>query len=178
MITPTLSKEKFDELPVNEKRIAICKDVIARINQSFIVPTNGYFWSDPIPYSVEEQGYSATLDYRDDVTLKERINSEPCSVCAKGAMFCSWVGNFNQVEWRHAFWLEEVDDLKNTSPELVEIFGREMLDNIEAAFESEAFSWHYSQRHTEKYAEAFEEYDLKSIMQYIIEHKGEFPLPK
>jgi len=166
MIT-LLNKVDFDALAPNEQRVAICKDVIARLNAQKLIPNHGNFFIN-----------------RDSVvsdsalTVQESINATPCQACAKGALFCSWVGNFNNVERDGLERVSEVtSSLNKIVPELVDIFGHEMLDNIEAAFESQACCWHYDEYATYEYAEVFQDYDLKGIMQYIVVNGGEFPLP-
>lgn len=162
-----LNKIDFDALAPNEQRVAICKDVIARLNAQKIVPNHGNFFINR-DIVVSDSA----------LTVQESINTKPCQACAKGALLCSWVGNFNNVE---RDGLELVDEVTNSMfgivPELVDIFGREMLDNIEAAFERDAYFWHYDEYATHEYAKAFRDYDLKGIMQYIIDNGGEFPLP-
>jgi len=162
-----LNKDEFDKLSQNEKRIAICRDVIARIDALKIRPSHGIFFGD------KEEVYEKV-----SVPVQEQINNNACSVCAKGAIFCSWVGNFNNVDHtqlRGTF--EEIYTWDRYVPELVDIFGREMLDNIEAAFEGDAYNWHYDRDVTIHYACDFYGYDLRGIMEYIIANGGEFPLP-
>jgi hypothetical protein len=163
-----INKKKFDELSKPEQRVEICKDVIARIKAKLVVPTYGSFWDSVVQGAPEN-------------SLQTQINNSTCSVCAKGALFCGWVGNFNKVtveEFNEGCFLENVEELKRVSPELVKLFGEKMLDNIEAAFEGEPYSWHYNVEETEKYAKAFENYELIDIMEYIVKNKGAFPLPK
>jgi hypothetical protein len=164
-----LNKTDFDALAPNEQRAAICKDVIARLNAQKIVPNHGNFFINR----------DSVVSYSDlSLSVQESINTKPCQACAKGALFCSWVGNFNNVERDGLERVNEVtNSMANTVPELVTIFGREMLDNIEAAFEGDAYCWHYDEYATQMYAEAFSSYDLKGIMQYIVDNGGEFPLP-
>ena len=162
-----LNKEEFDKLSQNEKRVAICRDVIARIDAQKIRPNHGYFFNG------KGEVYENVT-----VPVQEQINNTTCSVCAKGAIFCSWVGNFNNVdhiELKYA--TEKVDTWDRYVPELMDIFGREMLDNLEAAFEREVYCWHYDKDAPRHYVAAFRGYDLRGIMEYIIANGGEFPLP-
>jgi hypothetical protein len=163
-----LNKIEFDKLSIDEKRIAICQDVIARINSSNIQPIHGDFF----------QNRRNDCEVEDEGSVQEKINNGKCLVCAKGALFCSWVGNFNNVDYlQFNNTCEDVNSLRNSVPELVEIFGVEMLDNIEAAHESDTYSWHYDNSITKLYSVAFAEYSLSEIMQYIIDNNGEFLLP-
>jgi hypothetical protein len=162
-----LNKSYFNALTRNYQRVAICMDVIARLNAEKILPHSGNFFNNRNIIA----GYTR-------LTVQESINTNTCEVCAKGALFCSWVGNFNNVEREGLERVSEVaDDLTRVVPELVAIFGQEMLDQIEAAFEGETYCWHYDQYATRQYAKAFDGFDLKHIMQYIIDNRGEFPLP-
>lgn len=162
-----LNKEEFDKLSENEKRVAICRDVIARIDAQKIRPNHGHFFSG------KEEVYENVT-----VPVQEQINNTTCSVCAKGAIFCSWVGNFNNVDHAQLKYSDElVSSWSRHVPELMEIFGREMLDNLEAAFEGAIYCWHYDEDVARHYADAFVDYDLRGIMEYIIANGGEFPLP-
>lgn len=162
-----LNKEEFDKLTQNEKRVAICRDVIARIDAQKIQPNHGYFFNG------KEEVYENV-----SVPVQEQINNTTCSVCAKGAIFCSWVGNFNNVDHTELKYAnEDVYTWDRHVPELMDIFGREMLDNLEAAFEGDVYNWHYDGDVTRHYARAFYDYDLRGIMEYIIANGGEFPLP-
>jgi hypothetical protein len=162
-----INKVDFDKLSVNEQRMAICRDVIMRLHTSKIVPNQGLFFGNRW-----EVTRDATL------SVQEAINANSCAVCAKGALFCSWVGNFNNVD-RLEFKSvsESTTTLNSIVPELIAIFGRQMVDDIEAAFEGEVYSWHYDDEACQHYADAFGDYDLKDIMQYIVDNGGEFPLP-
>ena len=176
-----LNKEKFDTLSINEKRVAICKDVLERIELKLIKPHQGEFIINR--YDLED------IDH----TPQQAFNTKTCEPCAKGALFCSWVGNFNKVGWDWDEFYTSTYDLRESyygyPQELKDIFGRMMLDNIEAAFEQALFCWHYDHRHDEstvhegeKYALWFQdeeeettpEYRLTKIMENIISNNGEF----
>lgn len=162
-----IDKIEFDKLTQNEKRVAICNDVISRIDAENIVANHGRFFNN--------QEYIAD---HCSVPVQEQINKIACHVCAKGAVFCSWVGNFNNVNHNQLMYVaEDTRSLSRYVPELVEIFGVEMLDNLEAAFEGESYYWHYNEDETQRYADAFRGYKLRDIMEYIVANKGEFPLP-
>jgi hypothetical protein len=164
-----LNKTDFDALAPNEQRIAICKDVIARLDAQKLIPNHGNFF-------INRDCVVSDSDL--SLSVQESINTKPCQTCAKGALFCSWVGNFNNVERDGLELVNEVtNSMTNIVPELVAIFGREMLDNIEAAFEQGVYYWHYDEYVALKYVDAFVDYDLKGIMQYIVDNGGEFPLP-
>ena len=163
-----IEKEKFDALSNSEKRVAIAKDVILRIYNEKIVSNVGHLI-----------GNSNSIE-NSDLPIQEFFNKKPCHVCAKGALICSWVGNFNHYSKVNVLGFDM--DLRYEQPrypvELVEIFGREMLDNIELAFEQELYSWHIN--HSElrdnfdsDWESPYYE-DIQAIMENIIKNKGTF----
>ncbi len=186
-ITNLIDKNKFDAMTPAEKRIAICQDVIMRIEAENFIQNEGQILKG-------EAVRGVPLD------LKKAINNKTCEVCARGAILCSWIGNFNKVKWadiKHmidsGYEASLISTYSSTRfPEQVlEVFPREMLDNIEAAFEKSSYSWHYSQYETKKYAEAFKQQfenednemewrgtPIVDLMKYITDNNGEFPLPE
>ena len=174
-----INKEDFDKLSINEKRVALAKDVISRINAENFIENNG-------------QILMGDVIHKRTTSPKEDINNNKCEVCARGAVLCSWIGNFNEVTWDTLdnFTPGYIDDFNSDRfpSQLLEVFDPIMLDNMEAAFENESFPWHYDKVETQKYADAFSTYDdeedmnvgasIITIMEHIIENNGEFPLPE
>jgi hypothetical protein len=152
----------FAKMSDAEKRVAIAKDVLLRVELENVMPRQGNFWRS---------------DWNDSsLTPQKAINKGGCSVCAKGAIFCTWVGNFNKIDWSYARYVSE----RSTSfpEEILEVFPAEMLDNIEAAFEGDNYAWHVNGHLSRKYAVAFRgKASLGEIMEYLVKHGGEFPLP-
>ena len=178
-ITDLLNEVEFENMSVNEKRVAIAKDVITRIKNSNLIEERGQIL----------QGEVLVDQYK--VDPKAAITSSKCEVCARGALLCSWVGNFNNVDWFEMNKLggSSYSTYSSTAfpPALLNVFGREMLDNIEAAFEGRSYDWHYDHSETQEYADAFERKDenedrigapIVELMEWIISNKGEFPLPE
>ena len=172
--TNLIRRPRFDKLTNAQKRVAICKDVIARMDLNLLTEVHGLV--------IKNRHQFAQIAK----SPREAINKKECEVCAKGALICSWIGNFNQFSFSEFIGIPHGDSMLGAPPELTEIFGYEMLDNIEAAYEGRTYSFHRSQ-HSQKYAEKFakKKYlhgfgrkcgDLREIMNYIIENKGEFPL--
>ena len=172
---PTLIETDFNTLTKAQKRVAIAKDVIARIHAENLVENRGELIKNLYDVSTTK-------------SLKDEINNHKCEVCARGAILCSWIGNFNKIT---------EDDIRecvrcfrsNDFPaEILDVFDREMLDNIEAAFENQTYDWHYDECETERYVNAFSTYDeekndyvsasIIEIMEHLIKHEGEFPLPE
>ncbi len=125
-----LKKEDFEKLGQMEKRVAIARDVIARISAGKIKAEQGYLFNNKSVLEREEGQKS----------LQTIFNENTCEVCAKGGLICSWVGNFNKYNNLDMF---DQNILSNHYPvELIEIFGRKLLDAIEACFEGQTYSWH------------------------------------
>lgn len=170
-----IEKEKFDALSNAEKRVAIAKDVILRIYNEKIIASPGSLFGDTESIADSE------------LTIQEYFNEKPCSVCAKGALICSWIGNFNHyskldviqfdMDFRSGSWLDDPSYIRYPK-ELLDIFGREMLDDIELAFEQELFSWHinYSEFKDDFESDWDSPYyeDIQAIMENIIANNGEF----
>lgn len=174
-----IDKETFDAFSQAEKRKAIAADVIERINNDLLVGASGALFE--------------TLEWEDEsISVKDFLNETKCSVCAKGALVCSWIGNFNKYDWDFmgGFRCSDAEPVANYYPkELIEIFGAETLDLMEAAFEGSLYSWccfhpkyqkileeegesidsAYPIQIISKYTE-----DLRGIMLNIIENEGEF----
>ena len=178
METPTLliNEKQFKLLSLAEKRIAICKDVIARIESQKIIPYSGQFW----------RGRDSILDsMKEKLSPQEYFNKNSCQVCAKGAIFCSWIGNFNKLGWGQADCVSEcievLDEKKEPRypKEILKVFGREFLDNLEAAFEGDAYDWHYDREETLRYAVGFEGINkLGELMHNIIMNNGKLIIPE
>ena len=80
---PTLTIQEFRALPPEQKRVAICRDALAQIQARwFIAETNKYFELDEVGLR-SSQGCELR-----DVILQ---STEPCTVCAIGAIFASIV---------------------------------------------------------------------------------------
>lgn len=163
-----INKEEFDALPKNKKIVAICRDVLARLDAELISPHTGVFWGDNKLFVIDN--YESP---------KECFNQKSCEVCAKGAIFSSWVGNFNNLNWDQTWGIDE--DTSSMPKDLVKIFGKTLLDKIETAFEGQRFSW-TSSLVSLKYAYLYtgKSYKgrLRAIMENIIENDGDFVISK
>lgn len=113
-----LTKQQFQSLPVNEQRIALAKDVLAHLTAKKFVETRGRYF-----------GFANYYDYANAATdpAQEVIRNSPeCYVCAKGALVCAFVENFNE---------RTVSGLDEEDPEIVQIFGIPMWRELEMRFE-------------------------------------------
>lgn len=167
-----ISKQKFDKLSKAQKRIEICRDVLKRIKAHKIRPSRGYL--------IENKPVYRFNDADSQTQAFNFVNLNTCKVCAKGALMCSWVGNFKGYSCENISQFQYELDRSLYPQELLAIFGREMLDNIEAAFEWRIGNvyWHCNPEMSRKYSKAFKKKSLSYIMKYIIANKGKFPLPK
>jgi hypothetical protein len=157
-----INKEEFDKLPKNEKIVVICKDVLARLDAELIIPQSGSFWDD---FSDIQEVFDSP---------KECFNEKPCEVCAKGAIFSSWVGNFNNIDWTEAVGVTE--NVKTMPRDLVKIFGKTLLDKIEVAFEGRKYrrTPSVSLKYAFLYDDKSYKESLQAIMENIIENNGDF----
>lgn len=163
--TNLINKEEFDKLTKEQKIAAICQDVIDRLTLSNLVANTGSFMPT------------------DDTVIVNKTfinNQRRCFVCAKGAVFCSWVGNFNEFE--SVVNVKRNDFNWRRTPELLAIFGREMLDEIEISFEGKMFRWTTVSREDACVLVDYFKIDnfahhnaqLIAIMQHIIDNNGKF----
>ncbi len=155
-----LNKEEFDALPANLQRVEIAKDVIMRMESNLLTGRQGNLLT------------SGIIDFYDSIGDPQDFFNSPdnrCSACAKGALICSWVGNFNSTSWRsvHSYSYKVESGFPD---ELISIFGYEMLDQIEVEFEGKKHAWN----HTPKAVGCDYSGNLYAIMENIIENNGEF----
>lgn len=165
-----LNFEQFSTLSQMEKRVAIAQDVIARISAGKIQAIQGSLFQS-------KSGLN-----NDKTSLQQSFNQNLCEVCAKGGLICSWVGNFNKYNDIYDF----SEDVEQGYPaELIEIFGKKLLDAIEVCFEGKTYPWHNEE--FDEYIKdnidfrniptLFNKYKnnsnrLKAIMQNIIDNQG------
>lgn len=140
-----MTREEFDSLPVSERRKLLAADVLkylgygTNFDEAVLAARTGNFMELAGDYELEER------------PLNEFIQQNGCYVCAKGALFVSWVLNFNHYK------VKDLDSISEDCPadELIEIFGTTLLDCIEAAFEEDWFSWHENREVSDQYIGKF-----------------------
>ncbi len=173
-----LNKKVFDSLTRKEKILAICRDVIIRLDSELLKDFHGSLCRN---IHVDTEWPSKSKE------VQEFINQNECAVCAKGAVMMSWVVNFNNTTLCELQSASHNLVRNDTYPkELVEIFGRAMLDDMELAFECEFYSWHHHKypAYTSAWDErvAFEqngeEWTIREIMENIIFNDGELNIFK
>ena len=148
MTLKSISKKKFDELPNNEKRILIAKDVLAQLESEKFRAKNGTYYSfgltrqnfrDYFPSATDSEIRSIfrmvsgqgqpnlSHSFFDDKSVQTLINDAPqCHVCAKGSIVLSFLKKFNKVT---------LSELGHEQKEVVAIFGPKMWQVLETAFE-------------------------------------------
>ena len=141
----TINKAAFDKMSVYKKRVAIAKDVLLQLELAKFVPQRGQY------VTIKRKGKNALRPLRTDAAkpLIAEENSK-CYVCAKGAIMCSYVRNFNNAVY---------DELKSGEmDETNDIFGWDILAKLEDEFEG--------------FMDGSKKVPLKTLMENIIDNKG------
>ena len=177
-----MKKSEFDKLTIEEKRISVAKDVIERLTAKTMIPSlddDGsvgfiHFWQDD---SYLRHSY---LFQHLDADPKNIINENKCTVCVKGALVCSWIGQYNNVNGDEFLAMGEDVDEDEYPPELLELFDIKTLDLMEVAYEGKGWVWTHDEV-AALYSCASDEVLNKSlkgsllgIMQNIIANDGTF----
>jgi len=139
-----LTKEQFDEFPRERKRVILAQDVILQLNAKKFVEENGTY------FDFSQGGRLMKWHIQDD-SAKDIINASVCHVCAKGALICSYVGQFNNAK---------VYELNSEYEEVKEIFGYTLWNVMESAFEA--------------WGSFFKSTPLRKLMQSLIDNEGKF----
>lgn len=119
-----LNSEEFNKLNKLEKRVAISRDVVARLNAKKL---------KALP--LEMFSYNTRFIY--GPSLQNTINKKTCEACAKGALCISYIGNFNHYNDLNF----STNVLGHYPEELKDIFGIKLLDVLEIAFEGCVFRY-------------------------------------
>lgn len=168
MIT-LIDKKKFTKMNKARRRVALAKDVIARLDSELLAPYSGSLFNPN----------SKWLLLNSDASLQENLNTVKCAACAKGALICSWVGNFNHYskeDFSQFNYDVRIGDGAYPK-ELIDIFGLQQLSIIEREFEQCQYSWHvelgnkmeFIRNHASPYYE-----NLRTIMENLVKNKGTF----
>ena len=184
-----LSRTTFEKLSKKEKRVSICKDVIAQVKAKRLLLNVGSIFKKDESYL----NYIRLKDSND--SCKNILNDLTCTVCAKGAIMLGYIDKHNNFSINR---LESADYRLNHDrypKDLIEIFGRKLLDDIEMSFEGTFFQWHIDNYSYDtlslrdlnttpalsekaKMITAFTKYEndnerIIAIMKNIIDNKGE-----
>jgi hypothetical protein len=133
MKSPKMKKAKFDDLKPWQKRVRIAKDVLARIADATLTPTNLIY----LPSFEVPKGYGPSNELRD--VVRERRGG--CEACAVGAVFlCALdrgdklsLGEVTCVPRFDAFFSISSVDMRDY---LHKYFDRNQVNSIESAFEA------------------------------------------
>ncbi len=123
-----INKARFDKLTKHQKRVAISRDLLARVRRKLFKPNTGSV-IQLLPYLF--------LQEMTGPAVQSKLNTEPCIGCAKGAILASWIGNFDSFNGEAMQGIDQCSINSGYPPELVEVFGERLMTALEAAFESE-----------------------------------------
>lgn len=177
-ITAFIDKIKFKRMTPAQKRVAIAADVLSRLEVAMLIPHSGDLFGGDLFRRVNS-------DDGDD-SGQALINSIQCEACAKGALVCSWVGNFNKATVGDLECYDFDLEIESYPEELLKLFGRDQLDLIEAHFEGTVFEYSSDATATRVLEidaadrvgdycfESAYEGKLKKIMKNIIKNEGTF----
>lgn len=161
------SNKKFNSATKAEKRVMIAQDTIERVKANNLIIKRGNFLES-----------SGLFFANEDASFKDFTNSNECTVCAKGALFCSFVGRVNAVTNLEAIrnnnWINDKPHQK-----LLEIFSKQQLDLIETAFEGCSYLKQSTEKQHERAKSYYYKYNdtnkrLIAICENIIKNKGTF----
>jgi hypothetical protein len=121
------SNDTFEQANPAVKRMMIAQDVLDRITIKQLRPKTQHLINHILP----------NLNHNDSIL--DTLNKEKysCNVCAKGALFLSYVGRVNNFEWSMCdlgTWHGGAEMIK-----LREIFSEYQLSLIETAFEGRVY---------------------------------------
>lgn len=129
----------------------VCQDVIERIDAKNLVAYSGNLLGvGGIGETWKEDGEEITASFRSDIaahlekseSAQAVINKTVCHVCGKGAVLAAWIGLYNNFTVEQLSTCSYDLDYSSVWPkELIELFGRKLLDEIEVAFERTDFGW-------------------------------------
>lgn len=161
-----------------QKRIAIAKDVIKRIEANQYRPQSDVFCL------IGGYNISELKRAEEDQEVCDIVNSDKqCTVCAKGGLFMSYIGYTNNFTVRKlSNSPSSQSNLEyNEMQALSKIFSPKQLSLIETSFERKTFDWNRNLTETEKnkcYSWHRRFFDsskrLVGIMKNIIKNKGIF----
>ncbi len=131
-----LRKRAFAKLTLRQKRVAIARDLLARLYTKRITAAT---------LTIVTLSELGARDTNTGPEVQQLFNKRkrPCSVCAKGALLASWIGSFDSVDG--AALSRAVSYSGSTQqtfpPALLEVFGPRLMSALEEAFEGQRFDW-------------------------------------
>lgn len=166
-----MSAEAFNSLSRAQQRVAIAKDVLARMDASLLIAGAGSTLNDDTRDLLREQPNSAAV--------RKAINAHSCTACAKGAMLLSWIGTLNSVEPKDAAeaMAGALDD--SFPAPMVALFGHHLLNAIEVAYEQDtsyafrAATFDEARALVDAFSEHLRPMRLRQIMENLIANDGD-----
>ena len=193
---PPLSEEQFYALTPAEQRVRLAREVQAEIRASQLKACAGNYVHNPpwTPLWVESGIAAPNVPDLQAALLTAEL---PCEACALGSLLLTKIKRFNRCRPKDLAGTSKYLGRTPIVDHLAGIFPSDMLDLIEAAFEREIPGSMTDGRWSEFYAEApsshvkachdaarmfdqladDDEERLLTIMQHLIDHNGEFPVP-
>lgn len=179
------SNDIFNASTKAEKRVAIAKDCIARIELGQFTAQRGRFCN----IDADNDGFLADGFHlrKTKTSIKKTLNDNRirCRVCAKGSMFMSYIGRVNDMGF-DKMSSGGTHNLEYHNPpmtKLLEIFSKNQLDLMEYAFEGTGdYLWMssiFTQRNRKQCKSFYKRYEnsnerLIAICENIIKNKGTF----
>lgn len=163
----SLHTKKYCKFPKDKKaaRVAVAKDVIEQILSEKLQARSGWGYVSPKDFNYRMKPSDNDFD----------SIAECCNVCAMGAAMLSAFRLYDGEGFRE-IWLTGVDR-HAAVVQLDGVFGRQMLFDIELAFEADCGCRDIHEPGSPRYfGGAFKNDDdrLIAIMQNIVDHDGEF----
>lgn len=149
-----ITKAQFTKMNKMRRRVALAKDVIQQIAaKKFILRERKCYFTTSSFVGQNKMGDKKfTQRYLND-------KSNQCYVCAKGALFCSYV---RQFDGHNMYDLQSSAD----NAEMIKIFGQNLWDAIESYYEGWTF-WLGNQK-----IPVYNNHDMEDLMANIIKNKG------
>lgn len=158
-----MSRERFDRLSPEKKKVLIAKDALKWLVSGHIRLQNGVYMNN---YSNCRLGASATSK-----STLAAFKRRPCHVCAKGGLFFTAIMRTNEKTVKQLF------EIGNDEDSIIREFGQDVFpqkewDTIEMAFEG----WKGSGDKFSKYFDRDSNQVFIAICVNIILNKGHFKI--
>lgn len=115
------------------QRLLVIVDVIQQLIAKKFIATNGNYILAPTFNGLVGNQDPKTVDSK---TVRENAkNIQKCEVCAKGAVLLAFIERFNSVDGVHLAGCMSNGGIERHVPQLSQLFGHDLLGEIEAAFE-------------------------------------------
>jgi hypothetical protein len=133
--------ERFNSLSKEEKKVEVCKDVLARLKFNNITAKKYHFYS-----SKTGSIYKPAKELLNSCNLSAPV----CDCCAKGALFLSYVGRVNNYNFKSTITNISKSESVTEYNIIKELFSDEELDAIEIAFEGYSYMHIISNKEIDK----------------------------